>query len=385
MRRVWHGTPSLEPERTGAPDERKLVQRSRLRNLTGWAAAAIASLAVLCAPPARAEQAPTGVAVEEDAAAPANPPPPSSAAAVAQSPLREEAVSAFRRGEELWQQGKLAEALVEFERSYELLPVFQVLYYIAAVSYELQRWARARLALESYLEQGTGQLTPAEISEVRARLDELSKRTATLTLTLNVPGAEVHVDGTRLEPTRMGVVLDSGDHLVRVSKPGFRPLEQLVRAAEGQNLHLVLPLTPEGEPTREPVVVPAAPPALPPYPPPSPPNPALAPGERLPSWLPWSITGVLAAGWATTAALAVKARHDRNIIERPGVSSERIDDARRLHIALAVISDVLLVSTLTSAGVSAYLTWVSPPAGAHGSGPHGSGVSGFSVGLSARF
>ena len=89
-------------------------------------------------------------------------------------------------------------------------------------------------------------------------------------------------------------------------------------------------------------------------------EPASAPAVRekpLSLWVPWSITGALAAGWITTGALALKARHDRNIIERPGTSDERIDSARRLHLTLAIVSDVLLASTLGSAGWSAYLTW----------------------------
>jgi hypothetical protein len=45
------------------------------------------------------------------------------------------------------------------------------------------------------------------------------------------------------------------------------------------------------------------------------------------------------------------------VIERPGTPAPQIDDARRLHQTLAIVSDVLLASTLVSAGVSAYVTW----------------------------
>jgi hypothetical protein len=188
----------------------------------------------------------------------------------------------------------------------------------------------------------------------------LSERTATLSLTSNVPDTEVHVDGNKLESTTIsGLIVDPGEHTVRVSKPGFRPVEQRVQASDGENVHLVVPLAPLGLES---------------------PNPALAVGSPrtqgagLPSdvaaepgtglWLPWTITGVLGAGWLTTALLAAQARHDRNTIEQPGTSVERIDRARRLHIALAVASDVLLVSTLASGGVSAYLSWWQPVAAA---------------------
>jgi predicted metal-binding membrane protein len=102
--------------------------------------------------------------------------------------------------------------------------------------------------------------------------------------------------------------------------------------------------------------------------------------------VPWAITGVLTAAWATTAALAIQARHDRDTIERPGTSAERIDDARQLHVTLAVVSDVFLVSALASAGVSAYLTWWSSPAASTApstaSLPH---PSGFVIGARGHF
>ena len=54
-------------------------------------------------------------------------------------------------------------------------------------------------------------------------------------------------------------------------------------------------------------------------------------------------------GWAAglhIAALAIKARHDRDAIEHPGTPADKIDSARNVHKALAIASDVLLASTL---------------------------------------
>jgi len=274
---------------------------------------------------------------------------------------REAAGKAFERGKVLWEKGKLAEALVEFEGAYQLSPRYEVLYNIGAVHMQLEQWARARRAFELYLELGAAELTKQQVEEVRGHLEETNEHTATLTLTLNVPGAQVQVDGATVEPTTIsGLILETGDHVVRVSKPGFQPLEQIVRASQGENVHLVLPLAPIVAPPETPGAVPAR---------------ALdrevagvldgAPAQRardqMLRWVPWAVTGVLATGWLTTAALAIQARHDRDIIERPGTPAERIDSARRLHVTLAVVSDVLLASTLTSAGISAYLSWWSEP------------------------
>jgi len=287
--------------------------------------------------------------------------------AAAPASSRDEAAAAFRRGVELQKSGALADALAEFEQAYRLSPAYPVLYYIGAVSADLQRWARARQAFELYLELGSAELAPERIAEVRVHLKELSKHTATLTLTLNVPGAEVHVDGTRLESTSIsGLILETGEHVVRVSKPGFQPLEQTVEAGTGENLHLVLPLAPlvpdEGVAPGSPALVAGGAGVSTAAVMPTASDAALQlEPSGVPLWIPWTVTGALAVGWVTTAALAVQARHDRDAIEKPGVSVERIDDAQQLHRTLAVVSDVLLISTLASAGVSAYLTWWSDP------------------------
>ena len=313
-------------------------------------------------------------------AAPAPPPAPALPSPSDPGEAVEAAHSAFQRGKALRESGDLPGALREFERAYELSPAYQVLYFVGALNVELQQWARARQAFELYLQLGAGQLGPERIAEVQLHLEELNKHTATLTLTLNVAGAEVQVDGAKLTSTTIsGLILDTGEHVVRVSKPGFQPLEQVVRADVGENLHLVLPLAP---------VVPVEAEAGSAQPAPAAPSPApfngapVARDQSSTPWIPWAITGALGVGWATTAALAIQARHDRDQLERPGTPDDRIDSARQVHVTLAVVSDVLLAATLASAGVSAYLTWWSEPAqGAAGTAPG----QGFSAGVSGRF
>jgi tetratricopeptide (TPR) repeat protein len=290
------------------------------------------------------------------------------------------ASAAFNRGAQLYGERKYEQALVEFDHAYQLSPVFTTLYYVGAINVKLERWAPARRAFELYLELGKGQLTPETAEEVRMALEELKKDTATLSLTLNVPGADVQIDGAPVEPTAInGLVVDPGQHVVRVTKPGFLPREEVLEATKGRDTHVVLPLA---------RAVPSEAIML---------SPALAGAasvavdtvdSRVPLWVPWTITGALATGWVTTAALAIKARHDRDIIEQPGTSDERIDAARRLHITLAVVSDILLASTLASAGVSAYLTWWSdaPSSAAAAKGKTGSASDPvWAVGVSGQF
>jgi hypothetical protein len=313
--------------------------------------------------------------------------PPSAVAPSAPSALDTAALAAaseaFHRGERLYENGEYAPALAEFEHAYQLAPLFPTLYYIGAMNVQLGRWAAARRAFELYLELGKGQLPSERVEEVMLDLEELKRNTATLSLTLNVGGADVHLDGAPLEPTEItGLVVDPGHHVVRVTKPGFLPLEQVLEASQGEDVHVVLPLA---RAVPEPNAgVPAPADARPAGGVPLPPDSA---NSHVPLWVPWTITGALAAGWVTTAALAIKARHDRDIIEQPSTSPQRIDDARQLHMTLAVVSDILLVSTLASAGVSAYLTWwPEAPSSAATKSPSAANSAGFwGVRLSGQF
>jgi len=262
------------------------------------------------------------------------------------------------------------------------VPAYEVLYNIGTVCYDLRRWARAQRAYDQYLKFGGPDLPPDRVQQVKAIIAELASKTATLRLMLNVTGADIHVDGEPVESNEVsGLVLDPGEHVVRVSKPGFLPLEQVLRTTDGEVVNIVLPLAP--------LQTTGALPPDSPFGATPPPRVESVPFDdgRMPLWVPWTLTGVLAAGWVTTAGLAIKARHDRDIIERPGTSPDRIEDARQLHKTLAIISDVLLASTLVSAGVSAYVTWwpSSIPGTAPNSPPARFATDGLTLGIHGAF
>src|SRR5262249_22960236 len=144
---------------------------------------------------------------------------------------REAAAVAYEQAVALRKAGKHAEALAAFEEAYRREPFYKVLYDIGAEHANLGHWGAARRALGLYLELGDGELSPQRVAEVHVHLDALAKRTATLTLTLNVAEADVKIDGEKPQETSIsGLILDAGTHVVRVSKPGFRPVEEQVTA-----------------------------------------------------------------------------------------------------------------------------------------------------------
>lgn len=255
---------------------------------------------------------------------------------------------AFEKAATLYDGGRVAEALAEYERAYALVPEQGVLYNIGALNYELERWAEARSVFQRYVKVGGEPDLPERLREVQYKLAELEKKTGTLTLNTNVAPDVVTIDRVPVRVREFtGLIVEPGERMLHVSKPGYLDADRIVNVGVGQNLMIVIELFPNAPPqVREQRVASGAP--L---------SPVVVDRGVDPRWLCWGITGALAIGWATTAALAIKARHDRNEIERPGTPAQDIDDAQQLHKTLAITSDVLLASTLVAGGFAAYFTW----------------------------
>lgn len=290
--------------------------------------------------------------VAESGAPQALPPagaPPAGAPPLGADELRRQARLAkaferFNEGVSLYEEGEFQPALAEFERAYELVPHYQVLYNIGRANFQLGQLARARQALELYLELGQGSLPAERVEAVQADLVLLRAKTATLSLTTNVADASVVIDAVPLETTQWAdIVIDAGVHVLHVTKPGYASVERNLRVRQGEAVHLIVQLTPLPLASPLPVPVAAA---------------AYEQPEPTASWLPWAATGVLAAGWLTATALAVQAQADKDELEHPATSPARLDAAVTRLRTLAIVSDVLLGATLAGLGVSAYLTWM---------------------------
>ncbi len=270
-----------------------------------------------------------------------------------------EARQHFDRGVQLYAEGEFAVALAEFERAYELMPNVRVLYNIAQLCFQLQKFSRARQALSRYLVDASRELTPERRAAVERDLAALALRTATLRLRVRVPGTEVMIDGvpaTSAGPE--GFIIDAGERSVRVDKPGYRSVERHAKVVGGDRLDWVIELEPLLPPqvSRPPPPVPVA----------------MEQPSSLPLWLPWVITGALAAGWATTGLLALDAQADKDELEGDTSSPEsELLEARDSLRTLALVTDVLLGATVAATGVSLYLSLSSdgrdataPPVGA---------------------
>ena len=149
-------------------------------------------------------------------------PPPSSIDA-----QRAEAAERFDRGLRLFNGGDTAGALAEFKRAYALIPNVLVLYNIGLVCAQMGRPIEATAALEEVVAAPAG-LSPERIATAKLRLDEQLAHTAEVTVTANVDGATVEVDGVEAAklPLAKPLRVTSGSHVVGAIAAGYAPLRR---------------------------------------------------------------------------------------------------------------------------------------------------------------
>jgi hypothetical protein len=73
----------------------------------------------------------------------------------------------------------------------------------------------------------------------------------------------------------------------------------------------------------------------------------------------WAVTGAFAVGAGTCMFLANNASNDReDLLTRRDVQRSDIDSATDKQKTLALVTDILLIGTVISAGVAVYFTWI---------------------------
>jgi hypothetical protein len=192
---------------------------------------------------------------------------------------RKEARKHFARALELLDDGQVAGALLEFERSYELKPHFAVLYNIGMAHVYLGQPLEAATALERYLAEGGKAVKSRRQKEVTEEIERQKSRIAILEIRTTPTDAALRVDGKAVDATaaRAGLGVAIGEHVVAALADGYEPAETRVTVAakDRRTVSLVL-AKPEAPPATEPPAPVVAPIALPPPPVALPPPPAAA-------------------------------------------------------------------------------------------------------------
>jgi len=268
---------------------------------------------------------------------------------------KQEAARRFEHAIKLYEDADYTLALAEFERVYELVPDYRVLYNIGQVSMQLGRYARAFRTLKEYVARGRNELPPDRAAAVQADLTQLAGKTGRLSVKVEQAGAQVSVDGVAMgrSPLAEPLVVDAGEHRVQVELSGYVAQSQAFTLAGGdqRDATFALELTPPVTPAPAPVEVRPDKPRV--APPPSQPSAASHRG----TWIGvgWASTGVLAVGAIVSGARGASAAGElRDLRDTGGATRTELDQAQARARTPLLIADVLGGAALIAGGVTLY-------------------------------
>lgn len=282
------------------------------------------------------------------------------AAAAPTTEQMNEARQRYERGLKLYAEGAFDAALVEMQRAYELAPSYKILYNLGLIHRQLNDFAASLKAFRRYLHEGGNKVPKDKRVEVTTAIAELEKRVATVTVEVDVAGAEVSVDDAAVgtSPLTEPVLVNAGKRRITAKIAGKAPASRVVTVAGTDTLTVKLELA-EAKPAA-PVVVSTEPPKKEEEAKPKAPEP---PPKREMPWVLWGVTGGLAAATLVTGVVAYSSsRTLANDRETPGTTRDDLDSASSKTKTWALVTDVLLVGTVAMAGVSIYMTLKQPTA-----------------------
>jgi hypothetical protein len=278
----------------------------------------------------------------------------------------EEARERFGRGVQLFHEGSLEAALAEFQKAHQLAPNYRLHYNIAQVQYELHNFVEALRSFWKYLAQGGNEIPADRRQQVEGEIRKLEKRVGYVTITTNVSGAQISVDGVPMgiSPFTAPVLVNPGSRRVSANKAGYLPAVNTVTAAGGEKLGLTLNLM-EGS------VGAGALAARP-----SPFGDAQATSRRRTrTWISLAATSALVVSAAAFAYVTRDAEDEFEAeLSRIPNTRETIDDSRSRMKRYAAITDGLAAAAVVGAACTIYfaLTEDGPTLERAGPGPAGS-------------
>jgi hypothetical protein len=275
-------------------------------------------------------------------------PAPAAAAAAAAPSATDEARERFGRGVQLFHEGSLEAALAEFQKAHQLAPNYRLHYNIAQVQYELHNFVESLRSFWKYLAQGGNEIPADRRAQVEGEIRKLEKRVAYVTITTNVSGAQISVDGVPMgiSPFTAPVLVNPGARRVSANKAGYIPSVNTVTAAGGEKLNLTLNLM-EG-------TVGAV--ALSPRPSPfADPDSGARTRRRTRTWISLAATSALVVS-ASAFAFVTRDAEDEFELELSRIPNTRqtIDDSRARMKRFAAITDGLAAAAVVGAACTIY-------------------------------
>jgi hypothetical protein len=244
-----------------------------------------------------------------------------------------EAKSRYKAGLSLYDDGAYEAARVQFERAYQLAPTYKILYNVGLVYKHTNEFVGALKSFEQYLQEGGSEIPEDRRAEVNKLIASIKPIIASVTVTTNVPDAEIMVDDAVVakSPSSVPILLNPGSRKIGAKKAGRIPDTKVITVASGDTPTVDLTLG-------ESVVV--------------------QQGTNIKPIIAWAVTGGLAIGAGVTGFLANNASNEReDLLAKRELTKSEIDKAVDKQQTLSLVSDVLSIATIVSAGVAVYFTW----------------------------
>jgi hypothetical protein len=250
-----------------------------------------------------------------------------------------EARKRYQLGLKLYEDGNYEAARIEFERAMTLAPSYKILYNIGLAYKQLNNYVDALHAFEEYLSQGGNEIPADRRADVQKEIAEIKPRIASVTVTSNVPGADVSIDDVQAGKTPLDkpLLVNPGVRKFSAQAKGYFPTTKTITVGSSEKASVVLDLNALPKETR--LVERKS-------------NP-----WTLPTVIGWSATGAAAIATTVFGVLALGAKSDQKTKDTTfGTSTDDRNAARDKTTTLATVTDVLGITTIVFAGVSAYFT-----------------------------
>jgi hypothetical protein len=278
-------------------------------------------------------------------------PEPAPTAPAPDAAAKKEAARRFEHAIKLYEDSDYVLALAEFERVYELVPDYRVLYNIGQVNIQLGRYARALRMLREYVSRGGNELPTDRRTAVQADLAFLEARTATVKVDVQPQGAEVSIDGAVVgtAPLAEPIVVDVGERKVQARSSGYITVGQTLTLAGGDWRQITLKLEPEPVASAKPGPDPRMQPGG------APRGPAAPAKKSAWVWAGWGTTGALAVSSGVFAVLGASAASDLDDLSGTrGATRDDLDDARTSAETRFLVADILGAAAVATGAVTLY-------------------------------
>ncbi len=153
----------------------------------------------------------------------------------------------FDLGNQLYEEGRYDDALVEYDKAYTLSNNWKILYNRGQVLVMLRRDPEAIEAFEQYLARGGHDVPDERRKDVENDLEKLRQRLAKVTLTGAPAGLEVLVDGraSGTTPLKGPIVVGAGKHGIALRRAGNVVFVKDVLIAAGDTKEVAVEIAPE--------------------------------------------------------------------------------------------------------------------------------------------